>query len=192
MGPVKGTPEWKNQVDTIWTQFTAAALTKEDLSQFIFMFLLDRSYSRSAIAEADHKILNQKVKLKKPTITKLKKKADKLWAEYIKSRQNFTCEKCDRSDRQIQYHHFYGRRIMATRYDPDNGFCLCASCHKLDIHSAHEDPQTFWEWAVVYRGSVWYHEIMKRSKQIVHYKIFDYLEIIKDLQNKIIGLETWK
>ncbi len=59
LGPARGTDKYNNQIDTVYTQFTTSAMTKEDLDKFLLLFILDTSYSRGAIATADHKIRHQ-------------------------------------------------------------------------------------------------------------------------------------
>ena len=50
------------------------------------------------------------------------------------------CESCHtRSSSQV--HHFKGRRHQSVRFDPDNAWALCFTCHR----KFHEDP----EYAVV-------------------------------------------
>jgi len=82
----------------------------------------------------------------KPKKEKRKKVSDrhllKLWAEKVKERSGYRCEYpcCTVRTSQLHPHHIYSRRHAATRYDPDNGMCLCAHHHTLGSESAHHDP----------------------------------------------------
>lgn len=59
----------------------------------------------------------------------VKGKCDKLFSEIIRSRG--ACENCGRSQGvQLQTAHIISRRYTNTRVNPDNAFCLCASCHR--------------------------------------------------------------
>lgn len=58
--PEWGTERYKRQVDTIYTQFTTSSLEQEHLSSFLMMFIMDKSYNRAAICEAEKKILKEK------------------------------------------------------------------------------------------------------------------------------------
>jgi len=129
-----------------------------------------------------------KKRRKKTELQKLKDKALELWKFCIKERAHWTCEICGKSKPfvQIHPHHFYTSAITSTCYDLDNGFCLCAYHHKGNKEiSGHTNPDAFRDWAIKTRGQEWYSKLKEKSKQIVHYKIFDYIEIIQDLQKKI-------
>lgn len=67
-------------------------------------------------------------KLRKPTRTSLKKKADRAFAVAIKARDGDRCVECGSRD-FVQCAHIVSRRYMATRYDPDNAVALCRSHH---------------------------------------------------------------
>ena len=63
---------------------------------------------------------------------------DKAVSDLVRERSNWTCEKCGEVDTEAQYKgtslrmqcsHVYSRKHLSTRYDLDNCFCLCASCH---------------------------------------------------------------
>ena len=64
--------------------------------------------------------------------------ADKWISKAIREANHWTCQKCGvvspegqatGGDRFIQHSHFIGRQHKATRYDAENGLCLCATCH---------------------------------------------------------------
>jgi hypothetical protein len=79
-----------------------------------------------------------------------KKELDIMWAKIIKERAHNRCEKCGRSGR-MESHHIFCRRSHSTRWDLDNGICLCTSCHKFGLDSAHRDPK-FKDWVVEHIG----------------------------------------
>jgi hypothetical protein len=66
---------------------------------------------------------------KEPTRKALKAKCDALWSKCVRTRQR-VCQLCG-SDYHLQAHHIQPRKHMATRYDLDNGLCLCSRCHCL-------------------------------------------------------------
>lgn len=65
----------------------------------------------------------------------LEKELDKLFADYIKLRDNWTCQRCGRKywehDENIQCSHYWNRGNMGTRYERDNCIALCKDCHSL-------------------------------------------------------------
>lgn len=65
-------------------------------------------------------------------------KEDKVFSTLIRLANNFTCENCFFIDseaqitfksRQIHLSHFIGRGNYQVRWNVDNGYCLCATCH---------------------------------------------------------------
>jgi len=59
MGPEDHTPEWDKQVETIKTVIENSGLTSADeIDRVTLMYAMDESFSRSAILEARHKVLN--------------------------------------------------------------------------------------------------------------------------------------
>jgi|ERR1035437_4448041 hypothetical protein len=78
---------------------------------------------------------------KKDTRKKTEKDLLSLWQEIIKSRVGYKCEypNCNKSE-YLNAHHIYSRIHKSTKFDPDNGMCLCSGHHTLTSLSAHHDP----------------------------------------------------
>lgn len=66
---------------------------------------------------------------------KLKAKADRLCGQLVRSRG--ACERCGKQS-NLQWAHIVRRNYAATRVDPSNAWCLCASCHWLTEKEADE------------------------------------------------------
>ncbi len=111
-----------------------------------------------------------------------KKGLDKLWSIIIKERAFFTCEKCGSKLKQLNSHHIIGRRVLATRWNLENGICLCVSCHKFDKDSAHENPIEFVEWLTFLRGKEFMKNLKELSKQKYGYK--EHYDEIREYLNK--------
>ncbi|MGD9276339.1 MAG: HNH endonuclease [Candidatus Pacearchaeota archaeon] len=112
----------------------------------------------------------------------LKRKADRLWSEIIKSKGR--CEMCGKPANNP--HHIVGRRNHALRWDIRNGCLLCANCHTFSKFSAHQDPIGFLEWFKIVRNDDYEYLLSKRNE--VWDK--DYDKVIKDLEevkNEIIS-----
>ena len=62
-----------------------------------------------------------------------------LWSEIVKLKAGYKCQfpNC-RKTTYLNSHHIFTRGIKATRYDPDNGLCLCSGHHTLNNDSAHK------------------------------------------------------
>jgi hypothetical protein len=78
---------------------------------------------------------------KKDTRKSREKELEDLWRELIKLRVGYKCEypNCPKTE-HLNSHHIYSRIHKSTKYDPDNGMCLCAGHHTLTSLSAHHDP----------------------------------------------------
>ena len=65
-----------------------------------------------------------------------------LWQQIVKLRAKGVCEypNCGKKE-YLNAHHIYSRSHKSTRYEPDNGMCLCSGHHSLTRNSAHKDPE---------------------------------------------------
>ena len=98
---------------------------------------------------------------KPPSKTTLRNKADKLWSQRI--REIGYCEKCGKTG-LLNAHHVFGKGNYSTRYELENGCCLCVGCHKFSIKfSAHETPMEFTKWILSKRGEDWYNRLKKKA-----------------------------
>ena len=81
----------------------------------------------------------------KSTRQKLIKKLDDLCREYIKLRDDYTCQKCGKSGtKQIHWSHVIPRSAgNRLRWDVLNSKTLCAYCHRRWWHS---NPMEAMEW----------------------------------------------
>ena len=59
MGPVDNTPEWDEQVESIVTAIGTSSLEGKDLDQSLMLWIMDESYSRSAILTARKKLMTE-------------------------------------------------------------------------------------------------------------------------------------
>lgn len=89
-------------------------------------------------------------------------KADSDWSLAVKILALFKCEWCTKEEVGLNSHHFFSRRFKATRYDVNNGFCLCVACH----FKAHQRSSEFTFWAVKKRGELWYSLLLIKSRKI--------------------------
>lgn len=68
------------------------------------------------------------------------RKSDKYfvkWAYNIKIRDHFTCVICNRRGVELNAHHLDSwSKFPDSRYDLDNGVCLCSICHHM-FHSIY-------------------------------------------------------
>ena len=103
-------------------------------------------------------------KKRKPKRVSKKKQYDKvlmpLWRKLVKENAGYKCEKCGREDRKLDSHHLWRKDIIALRWNPENGACLCSiPCHiwgKPDNPAAHDDVEGMRQLIKQKRGQAWY------------------------------------
>ena len=124
--------------------------------------VLREFYIRSSI-----NMRRPKQKVKKPTRKQELKKYDEKWSKLVKKRAWNKCEVdgCSKTD-HLNSHHIFSRNNYATRFDLDNGVCLCVGHHTFNSHfSAHKTPTEFSEW-IIKRGQKWYEGLKYKANQI--------------------------
>jgi len=104
-------------------------------------------------------------KVKHKTVKFNKNYSDRLWAEAVKIAAGQKCEYCGIS-KSLNSHHIFSRTNLATRWDMDNGICLCVSHHVFGIFSAHKSPIEFIEWLRTVRGEEWYERLRSKAKSV--------------------------
>jgi len=122
----------------------------------------DKYCSRECAKEA------QKKEAKKLTrkVRSIKNGLMDKWAKEVKERAGMKCEYCGRID-TLNSHHIFSRSNQSTRYDLDNGVCLCVAHHTFSSKfSAHKTPAEFIEWLKDYRGLEKYEELRRKAKSI--------------------------
>ena len=91
---------------------------------------------------------------------------DELWSKLVKIRAGFRCEYCWKT-KWLNSHHIFTRNNYATRFDLDNGICLCSWCHTMSkIFSAHKTPLEFAERIISVRWQERYDNLKRKTKQV--------------------------
>lgn len=79
----------------------------------------------------EHKTFFKEKKKKAVSISALKKKADKVFSDYIRQRDKgkcFTCG-CVKEWKEQQNGHYITRSCLALRYNEENCHCQCVGCN---------------------------------------------------------------
>ena len=144
-----------NPIEALWVKFCSKSCRRSYIAQ----------KNKEKIEK--QKLKKQKAKTKKAnSVSSLTKKADKLWSEAVKIEYNHECQYCWKKE-YLNSHHLFTRARRATRWDIDNGMCLCSGCHTLSSKfSAHQTPLEFFEWLEWIRGRDWIDNLSKRSRAI--------------------------
>lgn len=79
-------------------------------------------------------------------------KADKVFSLYIRTRDNWTCQRCKKQytppTSALHCSHFMGRGKEATRFDEENADALCYGCHQYFT----SQPIEHYDWQVQRKG----------------------------------------
>lgn len=119
-----------------------------------------------------------KTKTRKSTLAK---KCDEKWSRLVKLAWGKKCAYCH-TDKNLNSHHLFTRTNYSTRYDLDNGICLCAWHHTLSSKfSAHKTPLEFAERFKEKKGEEFYNNLRRKSKAVWDW---DYDKVEKYLQEQ--------
>lgn len=92
-------------------------------------------------------------------------KADKVFSEYIRTRDKWTCQRCGRKyeppTSALHCSHFQGRGKEATRFDELNADAMCYGCHRFFT----ANPIDHYDWQVKRKGQKVVDDIRLRSNQ---------------------------
>lgn len=127
----------------------------------------------------------KKKKKKKSSRKILRKQLDEIWAEIVKKRAGFVCEYCNKTT-YLNSHHIFRKRNLATRWDIDNGICLCSGHHTLNNFSAHNSIE-FSDWIKKHIGEERYNRIRDKSytiKKWTDVELESLLETLKEVKNE--------
>lgn len=92
--------------------------------------------------------------------------ADIAWGLRVKLRAGHRCQRCGYNGPHIEAAHIFSRGIQATRYDPENGVCLCAGPRESCHHWAHQNPRAFIEWASDWLGQHKFEALRARARHL--------------------------
>jgi len=121
---------------------------------------------------------------KKPTRSKLVKKLDVVFSQYIRlssadRRGMCTCVTCGKQYhwKNIQAGHFMSRKHYSTRWDEDNVFAQCVGCNMFKQGEQYKYS--------IFLGSELANELYLKSKETVKFSSQDLQDMIDDYQAKL-------
>lgn len=115
-----------------------------------------------------------KKRVKKPSLPKLMKKADKVFSEWIRNRDNHQCVVCG-STYIVQNGHLIARGKKATRFDEKNCNAQCSSCN----YKHNFEPQHYTSWFIKKYGEQEYLNLVELSKTIKKFNRYELEELIE-------------
>lgn len=122
---------------------------------------------------------------KMASVPYLAKQCDMWWSKAVRSIGY--CEYCNTPD-FLNAHHIYGRSNTNTRWEFDNGICLCAKHHTFSNEfSAHRCPSAFTYWLESRRGRPYMDKLhtmsqlpMKVNAEYLQRKIVEFQIVVRD------------
>jgi hypothetical protein len=84
----------------------------------------------------------------------------------------------------LNSHHIYSRSNRSTRWDLENGVCLCVGHHTFSTKfSAHKTPTEFTEWLYKEKGEPFMNELRVKAHAIAKLKLFEKEELLEKLES---------
>ena len=118
-------------------------------------------------------------------------KLDTAWSKLVKLRAGMKCEIEGCSHRPtLNSHHIFSRRNKATRWDVNNGICLCVGHHTMSTKfSAHGNSIAFTYWLEEYKGSDFIDAIQTKANSTKKWFKFEKEELLEELNAEIKKLQ---
>jgi len=95
---------------------------------------------------------------------KLGKKLLVLWSLRVRSKKQ--CELCGKLGevKDFDAHHIIRKTHEATRYDLNNGVCLCKGCHRFKVHMDTFTASRLIDKLKIRRGQKWHDDLEEKRK----------------------------
>ena|SRR3990167_9602660 len=91
-------------------------------------------------------------------------KADQLFSKYIRTRDNWTCQRCKKNYEDnpggLHCSHYFGRAKESTRFDPENCDALCYGCHQ---YWGSTDREGYRNFKIIQLGDAYWKRLMLRA-----------------------------
>ena len=144
-----------------------------------------KSKRAKKIKEVSTKGVNIKVSTKPKGVKVVNRKLDEAWSLLVKIRAGYKCEYCG-SERELNSHHIYSRANFATRWDVENGICLCVGHHTFNNQfSAHRTPIEFTKWLEKVKGVDFLLALKFKALSRQNLGMDDKLELLQNFKEEI-------
>ncbi len=118
----------------------------------------------------------------------LEKQLDDVWSKLVKAKAGHKCEYCGKIT-ALNSHHIFSRAKKSTRWDTDNGICLCVGHHIGSVFSAHKTPVQFVAWLIRKKGQQFLDLLTLKSNQHAKYTLFELELKLKELRKELKNYE---
>lgn len=121
---------------------------------------------------------------KKTERQQLDAKCLELWSKCVRTKQR-VCRNCG-SDYRLQAHHIVQRTYKLSRYNTQNGLCLCAGCHFTE----KIDPERFRSMIIGIIGEETYIAMQEKYRRTHKWTIPELRNIKAGLEAELKALES--
>lgn len=127
------------------------------------------------------------LKKKKESDAWLNKQLDKLWSQAVRAKGY--CELCGRKPPEVvlHAHHIFSRRWFSTRWNLDNGICLCTGDH---IYKAHKDIQEFSDFVREKYGDEYIDKLRTEANSLADFTKDEKKEMIENLKKRLTNVKV--
>jgi hypothetical protein len=113
------------------------------------------------------------------------KKLDDAWSKLVKLRAGNRCEYCGKTS-PLNSHHIFSRSKRSTRWDVQNGVCLCVGHHTFSsTFSAHKTPLEFVDWLTRKKGESFIMKLRVRANALSKLMTFEKEILLQELKKEI-------
>ena len=117
------------------------------------------------------------------------KKLDDAWSLLVKLRAGNKCEYCGK-ETHLNSHHIYSRSKRSTRWDVNNGICLCVAHHVFSSgFSAHKTPLEFIDWLKTKRSIEFIDNLKLKANSTAKFMKFEKELLLEELQKEIFEIK---
>lgn len=110
---------------------------------------------------------------KKTKRSSQKKYCDQLWANRVKDRDKWVCQRCKQEGRKVEAHHIFKRKGHSLRWEVDNGLTLCSfECHLW----AETNPCNFEVWIRKLKGDDFYEKLAEKERDLAFFLDYDVIK----------------
>lgn len=118
---------------------------------------------------------------KKSRRSVVRRPADTNFADCIKTKANYTCERCGNTERQMHCSHIFTRAHRTVRWAKDNAMCKCSTCHDW----WHANPTESGIWFRNLVGAGFYELLTERKNSKVRVSRLEEEEINKHYKEQL-------
>jgi len=116
-------------------------------------------------------------------------KLDTAWSLLVKLKAGMKCEYCGKTT-YLNSHHIFSRSKRSTRWNVNNGVCLCVGHHTFSsTFSAHKTPLEFVDWLTNKKGEEFIDRLRIQAHSLSKLHNFEKQILLDELNKEIKNYE---